>query len=126
MIERRRREHKAIVEAHRKGTTPPWNTKLGGEVFVHGRGSKSDWTLGCIALDDSDIDSPMTIPPKTYEARMVNGEKNLLTEIFRYGICQAISPSRPRSASENNVSEVEPGISVVVLVVVVQVVNCDM
>ena len=52
--------------------TPPWDTKLGGEVFVHGRGAKSDWTLGCIALDDSDIEelyrlvpvgTPITIHP---------------------------------------------------------------
>ncbi len=66
------RERKAITEAHRTGTTPPWNTKLGGEVFVHGRGSKPDWTLGCIALDDSDIEelyrlvpvrTPITIHP---------------------------------------------------------------
>lgn len=66
------RESKAIVAAHRARATPPWNTKLGGEVFVHGRGSKSDWTLGCIALDDSDIEelyrlvpvrTPITIHP---------------------------------------------------------------
>jgi murein L,D-transpeptidase YafK len=66
------REHKAIVEAHRKRTTPPWNSRLGGEIFVHGRGSNSDWTLGCIALDDSDIEelyrlvpvgTPITIHP---------------------------------------------------------------
>jgi murein L,D-transpeptidase YafK len=57
------REHKAIVEAHRKGTTPPWNTRLGGEIFVHGRGSKSDWTLGCIALDDSDIEELYRLVP---------------------------------------------------------------
>jgi murein L,D-transpeptidase YafK len=56
-------EHKAILEAHRKRTTPPWNTRLGGEVFIHGRGSKSDWTLGCIALDDSDIDELYRLVP---------------------------------------------------------------
>jgi len=66
------REHKAILEAHCTGNTPPWDTKLGGEIFIHGRGSKSDWTLGCIALDDSDIEelyrfvpvrTPITIHP---------------------------------------------------------------
>lgn len=48
-------EHKAITEANRRNLTPPWGTKLGGQVYIHGRGSKSDWTLGCIALEDSDI-----------------------------------------------------------------------
>jgi len=65
-------ERKAIVEADRTRATPPWNTKLGGEVFVHGRGSKTDWTFGCIALDDSDmaelyrlvpVRTPITIHP---------------------------------------------------------------
>jgi L,D-peptidoglycan transpeptidase YkuD (ErfK/YbiS/YcfS/YnhG family) len=31
---------------------PPQTTRLGGEIYIHGRGSRSDWTLGCIALDD--------------------------------------------------------------------------
>ena len=48
-------QHDAIVQAHRKHITPPWNTALGGEVFIHGCGSSSDWTLGCIALDDTDM-----------------------------------------------------------------------
>ena len=48
-------EHSAIVDAARQGRRPPWNTALGGEIFIHGRGSSSDWTLGCIALDDADI-----------------------------------------------------------------------
>ncbi len=37
------------------GRCPPWNTRLGGEIFIHGRGSGSDWTLGCVALDDADM-----------------------------------------------------------------------
>ena len=27
----------------------------GGEIFIHGNGSKTDWTLGCIALEDEDV-----------------------------------------------------------------------
>ncbi len=46
------RDHRRIVAAERGGRTPPWDTPLGGEIFIHGRGSGSDWTLGCIALDD--------------------------------------------------------------------------
>jgi murein L,D-transpeptidase YafK len=48
-------QHDAIARAHRNRTTPPWNTPLGGEIFIHGKGSGSDWTLGCIALDDADM-----------------------------------------------------------------------
>lgn len=49
-------QHDAILAAHKKRATPPWNTALGGEVFIHGSGSGSDWTLGCVALDDADMD----------------------------------------------------------------------
>ena len=34
---------------------PPWDTPLGGEVFIHGGGTRSDWTRGCIALGNPDI-----------------------------------------------------------------------
>ncbi len=47
-----RAQHDAILAAHQTRATPPWNTALGGEIFIHGNGSGSDWTLGCIALDD--------------------------------------------------------------------------
>ena len=57
------RQREAIIEAHRSGRTPPWDTRLGGEIFVHGRGSKSDWTLGCIALDDADIEELYRLVP---------------------------------------------------------------
>ena len=45
-----------IAEALARGARPPQDTRLGGDVFVHGGGVASDWTLGCIALADSDID----------------------------------------------------------------------
>ena len=48
-------QHDAILAAHKNHTTPPWNTALGGEVFIHGNGSGSDWTLGCVALDDANM-----------------------------------------------------------------------
>ena len=48
-------EHDAVLAAHRNHTTPPWNTALGGEIFIHGNGSGSDWTLRCVALDDVDM-----------------------------------------------------------------------
>lgn len=47
-----RSQHDAIVRAEEREVCPSWSTRLGGEIFIHGRGSSSDWTLGCIALDD--------------------------------------------------------------------------
>jgi murein L,D-transpeptidase YafK len=44
-----------ILAAVRRRTIPPSNTPLGGEIFIHGRGSSQDWTWGCIALDDPDV-----------------------------------------------------------------------
>ncbi|HUV39668.1 MAG TPA: L,D-transpeptidase [Planctomycetota bacterium] len=50
-----REQHDAIVSAIDERQIPPWKTSLGGEIFIHGGGSASDWTVGCIALDDEDI-----------------------------------------------------------------------
>jgi murein L,D-transpeptidase YafK len=65
-------ESDRIVSAFDKGKTPPQDTPLGGEIYIHGGGSQSDWTAGCIALDDADmrelydavdIGTPVTIRP---------------------------------------------------------------
>lgn len=48
-------EHDAIVGAINNKQTPPQNTKLGGEIYIHGNGSATDWTLGCVALSNSDV-----------------------------------------------------------------------
>ncbi|MBS2012441.1 MAG: L,D-transpeptidase family protein [Deltaproteobacteria bacterium] len=45
-----------IENAHAACTEPPQDTPLGGDIEIHGNGSKSDWTLGCVAVDDSGID----------------------------------------------------------------------
>ena len=50
-----RTQHDRIVDAITSCERPPWDTKLGGEIFIHGNGSARDWTWGCIALDDADI-----------------------------------------------------------------------
>jgi murein L,D-transpeptidase YafK len=47
----------AIEESLARGKLPSQQTALGGELLIHGGGSSSDWTLGCIALDDAHIDS---------------------------------------------------------------------
>ena len=48
-------ENKEIDRAHERGLRPPWDTALGGEIYIHGRGSATDWTLGCVALEDADM-----------------------------------------------------------------------
>jgi hypothetical protein len=50
-------QHDAIVDAIDVGEKPPQRTKLGGEILLHGGGSGSDWTLGCVAFDDGHIDA---------------------------------------------------------------------
>lgn len=35
---------------------PAWDTPLGGAVGIHGGGNASDWTLGCIALENKAVD----------------------------------------------------------------------
>ena len=48
-------QYEQISRAIKRQDKPPWDTPLGGEIFIHGSGSGADWTLGCIALDDKDI-----------------------------------------------------------------------
>lgn len=47
-------EHAAIHAAIREHRLPPQNTRLGGEIYIHG-GRGPDGTRGCIALDDAAI-----------------------------------------------------------------------
>ncbi|MBH1941735.1 L,D-transpeptidase family protein [Mobilitalea sibirica] len=35
---------------------PPWNTAMGGEIMIHGMGGDSDWTAGCVAVDNEVMD----------------------------------------------------------------------
>ena len=50
-----RDERDRIVSANAKKERPPWDTALGGEIFIHGGGTASDWTWGCVALEDANI-----------------------------------------------------------------------
>lgn len=49
-------EHDKIINSINSKKMPPWNTKLGGEIMIHGHGSESDWTRGCIAVDNDVMD----------------------------------------------------------------------
>ncbi len=48
-------EHAEIVAAGRECRKPPQDTGLGGEIYIHGGGTESDWTWGCVALDDGEM-----------------------------------------------------------------------
>lgn len=50
-----RAQHGAIVRAIKNRRRPPWDTALGGEIFIHGGGTDGDWTWGCVALANPDI-----------------------------------------------------------------------
>jgi murein L,D-transpeptidase YafK len=50
-----RAQHKQIIDAIGRGAKPPWNTLLGGEIFIHGGGTASDWTWGCVALANEQV-----------------------------------------------------------------------
>lgn len=46
----------SIISANNRKACPPWNTRLGGTVGIHGNGSNADWTWGCVALEDYEVD----------------------------------------------------------------------
>jgi murein L,D-transpeptidase YafK len=48
-------EHDEIVKAINEKAMPPQKTKLGGEIYIHGGGCKADWTAGCMALDNEEM-----------------------------------------------------------------------
>jgi len=49
--------HDVIVDRLAQGMRPPWGTALGGEIYLHEGGSETDWTQGCIALNQEDMDA---------------------------------------------------------------------
>lgn len=50
-----RAQRNTIVRAIQNKRRPPWDTALGGEIFIHGGGTDGDWTWGCVALANPDI-----------------------------------------------------------------------
>jgi murein L,D-transpeptidase YafK len=49
-------EAAGIVQALTAGRRPSWSTDLGGGVGIHGRRRGLDWTGGCIAMDDRQVE----------------------------------------------------------------------
>jgi murein L,D-transpeptidase YafK len=56
-------EHDEILAAINDRRIPPQKTALGGEIYIHGGGTKSDWTRGCIALSNEDIEELFKLVP---------------------------------------------------------------
>jgi len=48
-------QYNQIVKAQNAKTTPPQNTRLGGDIYIHGGGTGEDWTWGCVALDNANV-----------------------------------------------------------------------
>jgi murein L,D-transpeptidase YafK len=48
-------EHDEITKAIDEKRMPPQNTRLGGEIYIHGGGIVSDWTQGCVALRNEEM-----------------------------------------------------------------------
>lgn len=49
-------ERDEIAKAIDEKKMPPQKTALGGEIYIHGGGVSDDWTQGCVALDNNDIE----------------------------------------------------------------------
>lgn len=58
-----RAQYRAILRAHERRTAPPQNTRLGGDIYIHGNGASRDWTWGCVALEDADIEELFAAVP---------------------------------------------------------------
>jgi murein L,D-transpeptidase YafK len=48
-------QYNAILRANQRKAAPPQYTALGGLIYIHGNGAKSDWTWGCVALENEHI-----------------------------------------------------------------------
>jgi murein L,D-transpeptidase YafK len=58
-----RAEHDQIVSAIDRKRMPPQKTALGGEIYIHGGGIGRDWTWGCIALENADVEELFNVIP---------------------------------------------------------------
>ncbi|HKP70934.1 MAG TPA: L,D-transpeptidase family protein [Pyrinomonadaceae bacterium] len=61
-----RTQHDEILNAIDSREMPPQKTALGGEIYIHGGGTDRDWTWGCVAMSNGEIEELFaTIPVGT-------------------------------------------------------------
>lgn len=60
----RSRQYNVVAASNLRRAVPPQRTPMGGAILIHGGGSSSDWTLGCIALEDQDLGDLRSRLPK--------------------------------------------------------------
>ena len=91
-----RAQYNSIVRAIKRKQGPPQYTRLGGLIYIHGNGASSDWTWGCVALENDDIEelyrmipvgTPVTIKPKQLEIIMLSISDPASVCFSRYCIC---------------------------------------
>jgi hypothetical protein len=75
------------VEAHDRGAVPPFDTPLGGDIGFHGEGQRwkgesrdLDWTFGCIALTDADLDFLLARAPAGTPVAILGADAPLTLE----------------------------------------------
>jgi len=56
-------DHDEIVMAIVKGNMPPQKTALGGEIYIHGGDIERDWTEGCVAMRNEEIEDLFDVIP---------------------------------------------------------------
>lgn len=49
-------ERNEIINAIEDKKMPPQKTALGGEIYIHGGGVERDWTWGCVAMKNEDVE----------------------------------------------------------------------
>lgn len=64
-------EHDAILRAIGEKRMPPQNTRLGGEIYIHGGGTSKDWTWGCIALANEEMKELFDAVPVGTEVKIL-------------------------------------------------------
>jgi murein L,D-transpeptidase YafK len=49
-------DHARILEAHAQNQGSPWDTPLGGAIYIHSELEKQSWSDGCIRLRNLDME----------------------------------------------------------------------
>ena len=68
-----KRQYEEIIWAIDHGKRPPWFTRLGGAVCIHGGGIGWDWTRGCIALRNADVQELFEVVPVGTPVTILSG-----------------------------------------------------